>query len=54
MDVFWWFPVFFVIMSNTGENNYNHLFKTASILAGNLHEEYWKYKVELCKDIKQY
>lgn len=47
-------PYILVIMSNTGESNYNYLFKETSSLVGNLHEEYWKYKEAVCNEIKQY
>ena len=47
-------PYIFAVLSNTGESNYTYLFKNASILAGKLHETYWKLKENLCSQIKQY
>lgn len=47
-------PYILIVMSNTGESNYSYLFKNASKLVGNLHEEYWKYKVGVCGNISQY
>lgn len=47
-------PYILIIISNTGESNYSYLFNKTSKLVGQLHEEYWKYKVELCSNIKQY
>lgn len=41
-------PYILVIMSNTGYNDYVSLFKKTSELVGNLHNEYWKYKAEVC------
>ena len=47
-------PYILVIMSHTGESDYNYLFKNTSEIVGKLHEEYWKYKVEICSNITQY
>lgn len=49
-------PYILVVMSNSGNdyNDYTYLFNKASILTGELHEKYWKYKINECKDIKQY
>ena len=47
-------PYILIVMSNTGESNYSYLFKNASEMVGDLHEEYWKYKVDTCKKIAQY
>ena len=47
-------PYILIIMSNTGESNYSYLFKNASQIVGTLHEEYWKYKVDNCRNISQY
>lgn len=47
-------PYVLVVMSNTGGNDYNYLFKNTSEIVGKLHEEYWKYKVESCNNISQY
>jgi len=47
-------PYILIIMSNTGESNYSYLFKNASQIVGTLHEEYWKYKVDTCRNISQY
>lgn len=47
-------PYILIIMSNTGEGNYSDLFHSTSELVGKLHEEYWKYKVNVCGKILQY
>lgn len=47
-------PYILVIMSNLGEDNYNYLFQNTNKLVGSLHEAYWKYKEQVCNDIKQY
>lgn len=47
-------PYILVVMSNAGKSSYNYLFSETSKLVGELHEEYWKYKVELCSNIKLY
>ena len=47
-------PYILVIMSKTGESNYNYLFQTTSKLVGQIHDEYWQYKEETCNKIKQY
>jgi len=47
-------PYILVVMSNAGKSSYNHLFTETSKLVGQLHEDYWKYKFELCSNIKLY
>lgn len=47
-------PYILIIMSNTGEGDYNTLFSTTNRLVGEIHEEYWKYKESVCGKIKQY
>ncbi len=47
-------PYILAIMSKTGEGNYDNLFKKTSNLVGQIHEEYWRYKEEVCDKIKQY
>lgn len=47
-------PYILVILSNTGESDYHYLFQTTSNLVGNLHDEYWRYKMEECSKITQY
>ena len=47
-------PYVLVIMSNAGEGNYSYLFNQTSKLVGNLHDNYWKYKIDLCSNIKLY
>lgn len=47
-------PYLLVIMSNTGTSDYMTLFTKTSTLVGQLHEEYWKSKEEICSNIKQY
>ena len=47
-------PYIIVALSNLGGQPYKPYFKKASELAYELHTAYWKYKVELCGDIKQY
>lgn len=47
-------PYLLIIMSNTGESNYQYLFQTTSKLVGQMHEEYWKYKVQKCGSINLY
>lgn len=47
-------PYILIIMSNLGESNYLSLFNETSKMVGLLHEEYWKYKIELCSNINLY
>lgn len=47
-------PYILVVMSNLGESSYSYLFSEMSKRVGKLHEDYWKYKVELCSNIKLY
>ncbi len=47
-------PYIVVALSNTGESNYTEYFNHANELAYRLHEEYWKYKMNTCGQIKQY
>lgn len=48
-------PYIVVALSNLGyDNSYMSYFNKASELANNLHQEYWKYKMNMCSNIKQY
>lgn len=47
-------PYILAIFSTTGYSDFNYLFKTTSKLVGELHTDYWKYKLEECSKIKQY
>lgn len=47
-------PYLLIIMSNTGESDYNYLFNKTSILVGKIHESYWKYKENKCSNIPQH
>ena len=47
-------PYIVVALSNLGEKSYSAYFKKVSDLAYELHTEYWKHKMELCGNIKQY
>ena len=47
-------PYIVVALSNTGNGNYTSYFNKANDLAYNLHTEYWKFKISLCDNIKQY
>ena len=47
-------PYILAVFSNLGESSYNYLFSESSKLIGNLHHDYWKYKEELCSNIKLY
>ena len=47
-------PYIIVSLSNMGTSNYTGYFSKASDLAGRLHNEYWKYKMNTCNNIKQY
>ena len=47
-------PYIVVALSNLGGQAYKPYFNKVSELAYELHTEYWKYKMELCGDIKQY
>ena len=47
-------PYIIVALSNTANENYTNYFNTANDLAYKLHTEYWKYKMSLCENIKQY
>ena len=47
-------PYILVILSTTGNSDYNYLFKTTSKLVGDLHTNYWKYKLDECSKIKVY
>lgn len=46
-------PYILIILSNKGEGDYNTLFKETNKLVGELHDEYWKYKENVCGNIKQ-
>ena len=41
-------------LSNLGDKEYQSYFNNINNLSYNLHQEYWKYKMELCNNIKQY
>ena len=47
-------PYILVIMSNSGESDYDYLFKTTSRLVGELHDKYWALKMTRCENINQY
>ena len=48
-------PYIVVALSNLGDTDYYmSYFNRVSELASNLHEEYWKYKMNKCNNIKQY
>lgn len=47
-------PYILVVMSKLGEGNYSCLFNNTSKLVGKLHEEYWKYKSNVCGKINLY
>ena len=48
-------PYIVVALSNTGATpNYMDYFNTVSALTYKLHTEYWKYKMNICENIKQY
>ena len=47
-------PYILVVMSNMGNSSYNYLFNETSKLVGHLHNDYWKYKVDICSNIKLY
>lgn len=48
-------PYILVALSTLGESDdYQSYFSTISRLALNLHQEYWKYKMEMCTSISQY
>ena len=47
-------PYIVIGLSNLGDKEYQSYFNKINELSYNLHEEYWKYKVEKCKDIKLY
>ncbi len=47
-------PYIIVALSNMGNYDYSKYFDKVNDLAYKLHTEYWKYKMELCKGIKQY
>ena len=47
-------PYIVVALSNLGEEDYTSYFNRASELAFNLHNEYWKYKMDKCTSIKQH
>lgn len=44
-------PYILVVLSNTGLSGYTYLFNQTSNLVGNLHEEYWNLKYNMCKEI---
>lgn len=47
-------PYIIVALSNRGDKEYQTYFNTVSDLTIKLHEEYWKYKMDKCNNIKQY
>ena len=47
-------PYILVALSNRGDKEYQSYFDTVSNLTSKLHEEYWKYKMNQCNNIKQY
>ena len=47
-------PYILVILSNTGETDFNYLFKNTSQLVGEIHEKYWQQKMNECSRIVQY
>lgn len=48
-------PYIVVALSTLGKTEiYNSYFEKVNNLAYELHTEYWKYKTELCSNIKQY
>ena len=47
-------PYIVVALSNLGDKEYEYYFNQVNELTYQLHEEYWKYKTEKCKSIKQY
>jgi len=47
-------PYILIILSTTGKSNYQAFFNEVSNLFDEFHTEYWKYKINVCKDINQY
>ena len=47
-------PYIVVGLSNLGTSDYTDYFYNVSNLSSKLHEEYWKYKINTCSDIKQF
>lgn len=48
-------PYIIIAMTNLGyDNNYMNHFNRVNDLAYKLHNEYWKYKMSMCNNIKQY
>ncbi len=47
-------PYIAVALSNLGTSDYSGYFYNANRFAMRLHEEYWKYKMQTCGNIKQY
>lgn len=47
-------PYILIVMSNKGEGGYSSLFKQTSEKVGMLHDEYWKYKSNVCGKIALY
>ena len=47
-------PYILAVLSNTGENEEEAevFFKKVSVLVGTLHEDYWKYKLNKCDELK--
>ena len=47
-------PYIVVALSNLGESEYTSYFDNANGFAYELHNAYWKYKIDSCNNIKQY
>jgi len=44
-------PYILVVLSNTGVSGYTYLFNLTSELVGDLHEQYWNLKYNMCSEI---
>lgn len=44
-------PYILVVLSNTGVSGYTYLFNLTSNLVGQLHEQYWNLKYDMCSEI---
>lgn len=44
-------PYILVVLSNTGVSGYTYLFDLTSNLVGQLHEQYWNLKYDMCSEI---
>lgn len=47
-------PYILAVLTNMGNSNYMQFFNETSKKIGKLHEEYWKYKLDKCSNIKLY